>query len=153
MGKKQKKLKSCYEYKKINEYRDLIKEVQGLEKEIDKLLKQKEKLPVVKDKVRASQDEYPFIEIHVTVDAYDPIKARNKDRLILEKRNVLDKLNKKIFETENYINSIEDSITRSIFRKVFIEGEPQNKVADELGYTPARINQIIRQHFYSNNKI
>ena len=46
-------------------------------------------------------------------------------------------------EVEDYINGIDDPEIKEIFELHYLEGKTQQKVADEIGYTQARVSQII----------
>lgn len=130
---------------KFEQYRKHLTEITKLENSIDKLLKKQEHLAIVKDKVQASLNDWPYTLTHVTVDAYDPLKYTTIERMIRKKQMLIEAYNKEILEVENIIDSMEDSITRIVFREVYIEGRKQKDVAEELNYTPARISQIIQK--------
>lgn len=130
---------------KFEQYRKHLTEIIKLENSIDKLLKKQEHLAIVKDKVQASLNDWPYTLTHVTVDAYDPLKYTTIERMIRKKQMLIEAYNKEILEVENIIDSMEDSITRIVFREVYIEGRKQKDVAEELNYTPARISQIIQK--------
>lgn len=130
---------------KFEQYRDLLKEIKQLEKEICALTKKKEHVPVIKDKVQASMSEFPYTLTHVTVDAYDPLKATTIDRKIIKRRHAIDDYNMRAIEIEEAIDGIEDSITRQIFRAVYLEGRTQTAIALELNIDQSSVSRLINK--------
>ena len=138
---------------KFESYQKHLKEIQSLEKQIEKLLKKREKVPVVKDKVRSSAKEFPYIETHVTVDAYDPARMQTIDRLIWMKERIIDAYQAELIEVEEYIQAIPDYMTREAFRLVFIEGMSRAKASEVMHYSRDRAGQLIRAEFKRHNKV
>lgn len=107
----------------LKEYRYLKREIKSLEERI-KLLK-----PTVSDTVRASNTEFPYQEIHIRIEGEDPRKGSLE--LILEKR--LDACVDKVIEIERFISSIEDSRTRMIFQRRYVDGWSWQKISMSMG--------------------
>lgn len=132
---------------KFRSYKSDLKKIQELEKAIEKLRKKQERLPIVKDKVRASEDDFPFLEMHVSVEAYGPVLYSSLERMIYKKRLLIKAYSLELEEIDNYIDNIADDLTRDIFRRVFLEGKTQAQTARELHYTPAYVSQLIKKEF------
>lgn len=132
---------------KFDQYQSHLKTIKKLEAEINKLLKKREKVPVVKDKVKSSMSEFPYVETHMVVDAYDPCKTQTIDRLIWNKQRIIEAYQAEIIEVEQYIDSIPDDLTREAFRLVFIEGMSRAAASEALHYSKDRVGQLIRAEF------
>lgn len=73
-----------------------------------------------------------------------------------------DKLEKKCKETEDWVEEIEDGITRRIFRMYFLEGRKQKDVAKAVHIDQSRVSRKIeeylkthsthKKHVYNNNR-
>lgn len=107
----------------LKEYRYLKREIKSLQERI-KLLK-----PAVSDTVRASSTEFPYQEIHIRIEGEDPRKSCLE--LILQKR--LDACVDKVIEIERFISSIEDSRTRMIFQRRYVDGWSWAKISRSMG--------------------
>ena len=62
-------------------------------------------------------------------------------------RNRLAKLQAECAEVEEFVEGIEDSMTRRIFRMYYIEGASQEQVARSVGYSRSRVSQKISDFF------
>lgn len=132
---------------KFYKFRKRLKEIRDLNRRIDRLIKKRDKVPIVKDKVKSSMAEFPYTETHVTVDARDPLKTTTIERMIWKLQREIDAYNAEILEVEEYISNIPDTITRQAFRSVFIDGKSELKTGQDLGYSQARISQLINAEF------
>ena len=133
--------------KELEEYQHILTEIGVLNKDIEKIEKRRSKLQTVKDKVQASEKEFPYTQIHLTVDAVDPI--RNSALLKVEriKEQRLDRLEEKRIEIERYIDSIPDSQTRVALDMIYIKGENQQAVASNLHCDQSTVSRLITKHF------
>lgn len=61
------------------------------------------------------------------------------------KRKLLRQLNK----AEKFIETVENSETRTILRKYYITGMSQEEIADDMHYTQGRISQILNAFWMS----
>lgn len=57
------------------------------------------------------------------------------------------KLLKQLTKAEKYIESIEESEIRTIFRLYYLTGMSQQEVGDELHYSQSRVSQIINAYW------
>lgn len=129
--------------KKLKQYKSLQKEVPRLQSKLDKLYEKQENLEEFMGKVQASSQEFPYIEMSVSVQMNNPKEAADiKERIkIIEDR--LKKSEADLLEIERFIESLNDSMEREIIEMVFLEGKTYEQVGDEFGYTKGRISQII----------
>ena len=74
------------------------------------------------------------------VVGFDLAKYR---RLQERDRRRKEQLEKECVEIEDFIESIEDSLTRRIFRMTFIDGEKQRKVARKVHLDQSRVSRKI----------
>lgn len=107
----------------LKEYRYLKREIKSLQKRIEHLNS------TLTDRVRASNSEFPYQEIYIQIEGEDPRKSSLE--LILQKR--LDACIDKVIEIECFISSIEDSRTRMIFQRRYVDGWSWAKISRSLG--------------------
>ena len=98
---------------------------------------------VVMGKVTGSSADFPYTEVRTTVQMYDPYEDENIRQQIRRKESDRLRILKEQEEVEDYINGIDDPEIKEIFELHYLEGKTQQKVADEIGYTQARVSQII----------
>lgn len=126
----------------LKEYQYLKREIKGLEERI-KLLK-----PTISDTVRASNTEFPYQEIHIQIEGEDPRKSSLE--LILQKR--LDACVDKVIEIERFISSIEDSRTRMIFQRRYVDGWSWQKISMSMGSGSEAYARMIHERFFKKDK-
>ena len=98
---------------------------------------------VVMGKVTGSSADFPYTEVRTSVQMYDPYEEENIRRQIRRKESDRLLILKEQEEVEDYITGIEDPEIKEIFELAFVEGKKQQEVADIIGYTQARVSQII----------
>lgn len=98
---------------------------------------------VVMGKVTGSSADFPYTEVRTSVQMYDPYEDENVRQQIRRKEADRLRILKEQEEVEDYINGIEDPEIKEIFELAFVEGKKQQEVADIIGYTQARVSQII----------
>ena len=98
---------------------------------------------VVMGKVTGSSADFPYTEVRTSVQMYDPYEDENVRQQIRRKEADRLRILKEQEEVEDYINGIDDPEIKEIFELHYLEGKTQQKVADEIGYTQARVSQII----------
>lgn len=129
---------------KLNRHKRNKRELSLIETQLDKLYERLEDVPVVRGKVSGSSKDFPYIETHVTVQMEEP-KASSaiRDR-IREKEARLKELQTEIEEVEAFIARFPEGIERQVLEMTYLEDMSQANVADQIGYTQARVSQIIR---------
>ena len=124
----------------LKEYRYLKREIKSLQERI-KLLK-----TAVSDTVRASSTEFPYQEIHIQIEGEDPRKSSLE--LILQKR--LDACVDKVIEIERFISSIEDSRTRLVFQRRYVDGWSWAKISMSMGSGSESYARMIHNRYLIN---
>lgn len=132
--------------KKLRQYRALKREQKMLEDKMEKLNERAERIPTVTGKVKGSMNTFPYIETHMSVTMSEPKQADviYRQMMINEKRQ--ERVNELLTEIEEFISQIPDSNTRQIFELIYLNGNTQQEVGDQLGYTKGRISQIISEN-------
>ena len=109
----------------LAQYRDLKREIKHLEQRIQRLKK------TVIDSVRASNAEFPYQEIHVTIEG--EVSPEKELERILALR--LRECQAMALSIERFVADISDSRTRQIFELRYIEGWTWEKISERLGAT------------------
>lgn len=109
----------------LAQYRDLKREIEHLEQRIQRL-----KTTVI-DSVRASNAEFPYQEIHVTIEGEVSPKKELENILALRSRQC----QAMALSIERFIADIDDSRIRQIFELRYIEGWTWEKISECLGAT------------------
>ena len=89
---------------------------------------------------------YPVPQSVVGTDwkQYDSKKAKREKQI--------EKLEKECAQIEEFVESIEDSTIRRIFRKYYLEGKTQEQVADEIHIHRSRISKKITDYLKKAHK-
>ena len=101
-------------------------------------------METVSGKVTKSGDDFPYIEEHVTVQMAEPKAATAIKDQIREKEDRQRAIQREIAQVEDFIDALPDGIEKRVMEMVYLDGESQADVADQVGYTQARVSQIIR---------
>ena len=125
--------------KDLAQYRSICDEILDLKRSI--------KDKTMHDTVRGSDAEFPFLSHPMQVTGVQATEDNQKTLVTVRK------LEMKKREIENFIDNIEDSLTRRIFRLRFIEGFNWVKVAMEVGggNTDKSVQMIVKR-FLDKNK-
>lgn len=118
-------------------------ELAVIDRTLDRLYDQLESVEEVSGKVTKSGDDFPYIEEHITVRMADPQKADPIKERIRKKEKRKKKLEAEILEVEKFIEGIPEGIDRQIFEMVYLDGLSQQEAGGEIGYTQARVSQLI----------
>ena len=127
--------------KQLKKYKSNKRRIAGIKKTIDRLVEQLDNVPVVPGKVTKSGDEFPYIEQHVKVVMEEPKEAT---RLKERKRQDLGRLEQENEEVEKYISQLPVGMKKEIFEMVYLDGMTQKEAGESLGYTQARVSQVIK---------
>lgn len=119
------------------------RELDSVNKAICRLQQQLDNVPVVSGKVSSSSKEFPYVESHLTVEMKEPREADKLERRLIEKKSRRRILQSKIRAAEMFIEDMPEGIEKDIFEMIYLEGMTQCEVARSVGYTQARISQII----------
>ena len=129
---------------KLNRHKKNRRELALIETQLEKLYDRLEDVPVVRGKVSGSSKDFPYIESHMTGQMAEPKAASGiKDR-IRERKARQKVLQDEIEEVEDFIAGLPEGIEKSVLELVYLEGMSQRDAAEAVGYTQARVSQIIR---------
>ena len=128
----------------LSKYKKNKRDIENLDGIIDKLQERLDAVPVVSGKVTKSSDDFPYIEEHVQVRVEEPKAATALKMRIYEKEKRKDQLIRENEKVEKYIAAMPDGTTKDIFEMVFLDPNTQRETAECVGYTQARISQILK---------
>ena len=129
---------------KLNRYKKNKREIAMIERQLDRLRERLETVGTILGKVTKSGDDFPYIEEHITVQMAEPNAAYGiKDRIRAREARIK-VLKNEIEEVEDFIEGLPEGIEKSVLELVYLEGMSQNDAAEAVGYTQARVSQIIR---------
>lgn len=129
---------------KLNRHKQNKRELALIERQLDRLYERLENVETVSGKVTKSGDDFPYIEEHVTVQMAEPKAATAIKDQIREKEDRQRAIRREIAQVEDFIDALPDGIEKRVMEMVYLDGESQADVADQVGYTQARVSQIIR---------
>lgn len=69
------------------------------------------------------------------------------DNAVKRYEHRMEKLNAECVSVEEFVENIEDSLTRRIFRMHYIDGISQSDIAKAVGYSRGRVSQKISNFF------
>ena len=132
--------------KTLEKYKSWKREAKLINKQISKLKERRDALPVIKGKVQSSDNEFPYTQRRVSVEMYEPKEADKIKWDIIKKQMQRNKIELKMMEIEEFIDSIPPGETKEIFEMYFLQGMKQSEVADTIGYSRGRISQKISEY-------
>lgn len=107
----------------LENYRYIKKEIRQLERRISRLH------APLSDRVTASNAEFPYQPIHVRIEGVDIKKQALEEILRKRLAACLDET----IRIEDFISSIEDSRTRMIFQRRYVDGWSWQKISMSMG--------------------
>lgn len=128
----------------LSKYKKNKRDIENLDGIIAKLQERLDTVPVVSGKVTKSSDDFPYIEEHVQVRVEEPKAATALKMRIREKEKRKEQLIRENEEVEKYIAAMPDGTAKDIFEMVFLDEMTQREAAECMGYTQARISQILK---------
>lgn len=129
--------------KRLNRHKSNKRELELIEKQLDRLYERLENVETVSGKVTKSGDDFPYIEEHVTVHMAEPKAATAIKDQIREKEARQMVLQKEVEQVEDFIDALPDGIEKRVMEMVYLDDMTQRETADAVGYTQARVSQII----------
>lgn len=113
---------------------------------LDRLYGQLEDVEEVSGKVTKSGDDFPYIEEHMTVRMADPRKACPLKKRIRVREDRKKAIEAEMLVVEEFIGGLPEGMDQQILEMVYLGGVSQRKVGEEMGYTQARVSQIIDKY-------
>lgn len=124
--------------KELKQYRSICSEILEVEAEI--------KDSTVHGVVRGSDDSFPYLSHSILVSGVMPTRDNVKTF------NRLRNLKRRKCTIEDFIQSIDDSLTRRIFKMHFIKGFSWGKVAVETNNSEASVKMICYRYIKNQKK-
>lgn len=123
-----------------------LRQYRSLKAEIAELTAQKKTLKS-SDVVQGSDKDFPYIKHNIKVEGTEncPETLAEIERKLKEIRAEFHKLNK-------FINDIEDSELRRIFRMRYIDGRTFQQIAFRIGYTDEQVPRKKHNKFLKSTK-
>lgn len=128
----------------INKHKQNKRELDMVNRQLDRLYAQLEAVPEISGKVTRSSTDFPYIEEHMTVRMKEPKEATEIKKKLRKKEKRQEELSQEITAVVDFISDLPDGIEKQIMEMVYLEGMSQTDAAEMLGYTQARVSQIIR---------
>lgn len=129
--------------KRLNRHKSNKRELALIEKQLDRLYERLENVETVSGKVTKSGDDFPYIEEHVTVQMAEPKAATAIKEQIRAKEDRQRVIQGEIEQAEHFIDALPDGIEKRVMEMVYLDDMTQRETADAVGYTQARVSQII----------
>ncbi len=133
---------------------DLRKEIKEIEQSI--LKAEQMEIEEVTVKVNASYQDFPYIQGRVSVKSYNPVLANKRDRLLHDKKMLLDKRKEKAIEEERkltqYINNINESRVRRIMQYRYIDGYSWEKIGYIMHFDRRTCERIVSRYLKQGKK-
>lgn len=130
--------------KRLNRHKSNKRELALLERQLDRLYERLENVETVSGKVTKSGDDFPYIEEHVTVQMAEPKAATAIKDQIRVKEDRQKVLQGEIEQVESFIEALPDGIEKRVLEMVYLDDMTQREAANQVGYTQARVSQVIR---------
>lgn len=130
---------------KLSQLRYLKSEIAMLKEQIGDI-----QVHTTSDSVKASQSSFPYIEYTAKIRGADIQEYNRKLRRLQRKLNRrVEELMDTVEEAEEYINSIDDSLTRQILSLRYVNGLTWEQVAASIGggNTAESVRQINSRFF------
>ena len=132
--------------KKLKQYGALRREIELIDTKLDQLYDRQKNIPTVLGKVKGSSSEFPYIEVHPTVQMDEPGESDSVKKLISIKKARKKQVSAVLLEIEQFIAGIPDSTDRQIFELTYLEKKKQREVAEIVGLEQSSISKRITSY-------
>lgn len=121
------------------------REIALIDAALKRLEAQLDDVAIVPGKVTKSSDDFPYIEEHVSVEMPDPKEASRIREKIAAKEKRRSEIAGEMRQVEEHIERMPEGMDRQIFEMVYLDGMTQAEAGESVGYTQARISQILNR--------
>lgn len=128
----------------FSQYQRNRREIALIDAALARLESQLDEVAIVPGKVTKSSDDFPYIEEHVSVEMPEPMEASRIREKIAEKEQRRSEIAREMRQVEDYIERMPEGIDKQIFEMVYLDGMTQQEAGESVGYTQARISQILK---------
>ena len=129
--------------KEFRQYQKLPSERDYWIRKIERLEKAAENVATVKDKVMASEKDFPYTIMHVTVDVPEPVRYTSIQRDLIRSRRSLKDVERRMDRLTRMISSIEESRTRQIITVRYVDGTSLKNTAAKFNLTEQHVMRLI----------
>lgn len=129
---------------KLNRHKQNKRELALVDRQLERLYRQLENVETVSGKVTKSEDEFPYIEEHMTVQMLNPKAATVIKDKIREKEIRQRQLKTEITEVRDFIEGLPDGIEKQVLEMVYLDNMSQRDAAEMTGYTQSMVSRIIK---------
>ena len=133
---------------KLCKYTNIVKKIEYLKQKIDN--EQNKEIDSIAIKVQGSSKNFPYLQKGYTVEAEEPIAANRSMKKIKKWKKEIEKLEKEKEIIEDYIDNIEEHVTREIFLMKYCEGKTQMDIAETLDISQAKVSRMIKTYLEMN---
>lgn len=128
----------------FSQYQRNRREIALIDAALARLESQLDEVAIVPGKVTKSSDDYPYIEEHVSVEIPEPSEASRIREKMAAKEKRRSEIAREMRMVEEYIEGMPEGIDKQIFEMVYLDGMTQTEAGESVGYTQARISQILK---------
>ena len=121
------------------------REIALIDAALKRLEAQLDDVAIVPGKVTKSSDDYPYIEEHVPVEMPEPREASRIRQKIDLKEKRRSEIAGEMRQVEEHIERMPEGMDKQIFEMVYLDGMTQAEAGESVGYTQARISQILNR--------
>ena len=129
----------------LNRYKQNKRELELIDAALARLEAQLDGVAIVRGKVTKSSDDYPYIEEHVPVEMPEPREASRIREKMAAKEKRRSEIAQEMRQVEEHIEGMPDGMDKQIFEMVYLDGMTQTEAGESVGYTQARISQVINR--------
>lgn len=119
------------------------REIALIDAALARLEAQLDGVAIVRGKVTKSSDDFPYIEEHVPVEMPEPREASRIREKMAAKEKRRSEIKQEMRQVEEHIERMPEGMDRQILEMVYLDGMTQQVAGESVGYTQARISQII----------
>lgn len=128
----------------LGRYKQNRRELSLIDRQLVRLKGRLAEVETVSGKVSKTSDDWPYIEEHMTVKMAEPRAATAIKDKIRVKESRRQTVMCEVLEVEGFIENLPEGIERQILEMVYLEGMSQGEAAEMIGYTQARVSQMIQ---------
>lgn len=132
----------------LKQYTVIKKEIEDLRRKINNLERNDNNL--VTDKVTGSSKDFPYTKRGFTITGLDISGVDKKKKNIAALNEIREShlfaLLEMETEIEEFLQKINDSRVRQMFRSIYLDGESQERVGDRLGFHRSTVSRTIKKY-------
>lgn len=129
----------------LNRYKQNKRELELIDVALARLEAQLDGVAIVRGKVTKSSDDFPYIEEHVPVEMPEPREASRIREKMAAKEKRRSEIKQEMRQVEEHIERMPEGMDKQIFEMVYLDGMTQAEAGESVGYTQARISQILNR--------